>query len=117
MDEIMFTTSSLIDLLSQIDELKDVDVGISEFPDGTIQLNVGNSSYDIRTDRADEVEVSQDIVDEISDINEATYNELSESGELSVTDDIEAINSGAVKQLLKTLLVGGIVRLTSKLVK
>lgn len=117
MDEIMFTTSSLIDLLSQIDELKDMDVGISESADGIIQLNVGNSSYDIRTDRADEVEVSQDIVDEISDINEATYNELSESGELSVTDDIETINSGAVKQLLKTLLVGGIVRLTSKLVK
>ena len=38
MDSIVFTPASLIDLLSQIEELKDYDIGISETIDGQIQL-------------------------------------------------------------------------------
>lgn len=117
MDEILFTSSSLIDLLSQIEELKDVDVGIVETPDGDIQLQVGESTYSIDTNNADIVEVSSDVVDEISDINEEAYSELSSNSELSITEDSDVINSGIIKEIAKTLLVGGLVRLTGKVIK
>ena len=117
MEEILFTSSSLIDLLSQIEELKDVDVGIVETPDGNMQLHVGESTYAIDTGTADIVEVPIDVVEEVSDINEEAYSDLSNSSELSVTNDIESINSGVIKEVMKTLLVGGLVRLSGKLIK
>lgn len=117
MCEILFTTSSLLDLLSQIDELKDLDIRLVEDNARNLQLGIGSSLYDIPTANAEAVEVAQDTLQDVSDINEDAYAELSESGEIDLTANVATVKSGAVKQLLKTLLVGGMVRLTSKLVK
>lgn len=118
MDEIVFTTSSLIDLLSQIDELKDLDVGILEEPNGTLQLNVGNSSYSIDTTYAEEVEAPAEVVDEIGDVNDEAYTTLSDTTDVSIVGvGEEAVESGILKELAKTLAIGGMVRLSANILK
>lgn len=110
-DTILFTPASLLDLLAQIDELKDVNVGISETIDGQLQLDIGDSSYLISTEAAVDVQVDDSTVEQIEDANYEAYDNL-DSNLFDVTDNIE---SGIIKELAKTLLVGGLVRLTSKL--
>lgn len=113
MNELVLTPASLLDLLSQIDELKDLDVGISETIDGGIQLQIGESIYLIEN-TAEDVIVDDEVVEDVSSINENTYDELM-SGEDFIKDD--TIESGVIKELAKTLLVGGLVRLTTKFLK
>ena len=55
---------------------------------------------------------AEDLWTTIQSIN--TYDELAESGEVEVSDPIE---SGLVKQLFKTLLIGGMVRFAAKELK
>lgn len=116
MSDIVFTPSGLLELLTQIDELKDVNIGISETVDGDLQLQVGESTYQIDTSDATDVEVDEQVVDTVQDVNVETYEALSESEDIAVSD-YEAIESGLIKSLAKTLLLGGLVKLTSKMLK
>lgn len=114
MESIVFTPASLIDLLSQIEELNDNAIGISETIDGKIQLNVGESSYIIDTDVATDVIVDEQTVEQVEDTNFEAYESLDESIEVSVPEDGDVpIESGIIKELAKTLLVGGLVRLST----
>lgn len=114
MESIVFTPASLIDLLSQIEELNDSAIGISETIDGKIQLNVGESSYIIDTDVATDVIVDEQTVEQVEDTNFEAYESLDESIEVSVPEDgYVPIESGIIKELAKTLLVGGLVRLST----
>ena len=47
MNEIVFTPAGLLDLLSQIDEFKDLDIGLAPTIDDKLQLQIGNSIYTI----------------------------------------------------------------------
>ena len=116
MTDIVITPSGLLDLLSQIDELKDVNIGLTETADGDLQLQVGDSTYQIDTSNATNVEVDEQVVDTIQDVNIDTYEELGESGDVDVSD-YEPVESGLIKSLAKTLLLGGLVKLTSKMLK
>ena len=112
-NEILFTPAALLDFLSQIEELADKDIAVNE--DGSsITVIIGNSTYEINKSDAEPVEVEPDVVDEVSDINEFTYEELDDV-EYSELDDEEVVEGGLIKEALKTLAVGGMVRLTSKL--
>lgn len=115
MSDIIFTPSGLLELLTQIDELSDVNVGISETVDGDLQLQVGQSTYLISTEEASEVSVDESTVDTIDDIDIATYESLESSGEVELSD--EPIEGGLIKSIAKTLLLGGMVKLTAKLLK
>lgn len=110
-DTILFTPASLIDLLAKIDELKDVNISITETFDGDLQLNIGESVYIISSDEATDINVDESTAEKIDDINYQAYEDLDDE-EFDVTEPIE---SGIIKELAKTLLVGGLVRLTSKL--
>lgn len=116
MQEIIFTPAALLDLLSQIDELKDVNIGITETIDGQIQLQIGNSTYILEADNATEVEVDESVIDAVEDANLYAYEDLADSGQINL-DASEPIESGVLKELAKTLLVGGMVRLSAKLLK
>ena len=48
MGNLLFTPSAVLDLLVQIDELKDKEVGIVETLDGNLQLSIGDSDYRAR---------------------------------------------------------------------
>ena len=111
MSELLFTPASVLDLLSQIDELQHVDVGIDEISDNEIQVTVGESTYIISSENATVVEVDEHSLDMVEDANMEAYEVLEESGE------IETVEGGVIKEIAKTLLVGGLVRLTTKLLK
>ena len=118
MDSIVFTPASLIDLLSQIEELQDHDIGISETIDGGIQLTVGESLYIIDTDNSTDIQVDGDVVDTVEDANLEAYENLDDSVDVVVSGQgEEPVESGLIKALAKTLLVGGLVRLSAKLLK
>lgn len=108
MENIVFTPAAVLDLLSQIDELSDYSISMDEYSDH-IELAVGESVYELPTIMADEVEVDSDVVEDIDEINQSTYENF---------DDMsDYINSGIIKELLKTVAVGGLVRLTNNLLK
>ena len=108
--ETVFTASAVLDLLMQIDELKDYDIDLRESESGDISLTIGDSVYDLNTDAA-EVEVAPEVVDEVSEINEDNLSELENSADV----ELYPVESGVLKELAKTLMIGGIVRLTKKL--
>lgn len=114
--QILFTPAALLDLLSQIDELKDRDVGVVETADGRFQVKIGESTYTIDTSQATDVEVPADVVDTVEDVNEDAYMNMEESGEIDITDG-EPVESGLIKELAKSLLLGGMIRLSRKLLK
>lgn len=113
-DSILFTPASLLDFLSSIDELKDLDVGLTETIDGNIQIQIGSSIYEIDTSNATDVSVDESVVDTVDDVNQSTYEDLDETYDSNALDDIEG---GLIKEALKTLLIGGMVRLGAKMLK
>lgn len=114
MESLLFTPASLLALFTQIKELEDYDLQITETIDGKIQLQVGESIYEIEPESAVDVEVDEQDVDNVEDLNLSTYQDLEDSGEIEITEPIEA---GIIKELAKTLLVGGMVRLGAKALK
>ena len=112
-NEILFTTASLLDFLQQIEELSDKDIILDE-NDSIITVTIGESTYSINKSDAEEVEVEPEVVDEVSEITETTYEEL-DAVEYNELDSEEPVEGGLIKEALKTLAVGGLVRLTAKL--
>lgn len=111
--QILFTPSSLVDFLTQVDELKDVNIGVND--DGEkVSISIGDSTYEINPKSFTDIDVSDDDVDQVCQANESNYDELEESGSIEIDDSVE---SGIIKQLLKTLAIGGIVRLAAKELK
>jgi hypothetical protein len=106
MNEIIITTSGLAEILTQIDELSEYDISVSEQSNGTVQITIGDSQYNINP--AETIETPAEVVEDISTINDNVYDSF---------DEDSYIQSGVIKELTKTLLVGGLVRLASKILK
>lgn len=114
MNELVFTSAAIIDLLSSIEELKDYQIGVTETLDGGLQVQVGDSIYVIESETISEVETAQRVVEQIDEINTTAYEDMEEKYEMEVTDTVE---SGIIKELAKTLLIGGVVRMAAKTLK
>lgn len=114
MENIVFTPASLIDLLSKIDELSEFNVGITETIDGDLQLEIGDSIYSIQTEGAIDVTVDESVVNQIEIVNESAYESLSDDVDVEY---LETIESGILKEAAKSLLLGGMLRLSAKLLK
>ena len=112
-NEILLTPAALLDFLRQVDELADKDIILDE-DDSAITVTIGNSTYTINKSDAEEVEVPDDVVDEVAEINENTYSEIDDI-EYDETGDGEIVEGGLIKEALKTLAVGGLVRLAGKI--
>lgn len=114
--ETLFTPAALLDFLLQIDELADYDVSVEEI-NGDIKVKIGKSTYTINADDAEDVEAPAEVVDEVAEINEGTYEEIANTDYEQYPDVPEdaPIEAGLISEALKTLAVGGMVRLTSKL--
>lgn len=111
----LFTPSAVLDMLSQIDEFSDMAMDISETVDGQISLRIGDSTYYIENKDENDIQVDDAVVDEVDDINIENYENLGEG--IDVLFDAEPVESGLIKEIAKTLLIGGMVRLTGKLLK
>lgn len=118
MNEILFTPAAVFDLLQNIDELSEYDLEIIQVSTGKIQLRVGESLYNIDTSSATSVNVDKSVVFDVKAINDSEYEsavDASYTADMVSVDD--EITSGVFKEVAKTLLVGGLVRLTSKLLR
>lgn len=115
-NEILFTPAALLDFLCQIDELSEYGVSVDEV-NGDIRVKIGDSTYTVNSDDAQDIETPAEIVDEVSEINNDTYDEIANTEYEQIQDIPEdsPIEGGLIKEVLKTLAVGGMVRLTSKL--
>ena len=111
-NETLFTPAALLDFLRQVDELSDKDISVDD-TGLALNITIGDSSYSIDFNQAEEVEVPDEVVAEVADINESTYEEIDDV-EYSALDEDETVEGGIIKELLKTLAVGGMVRLTGK---
>lgn len=112
MEELVFTSASILDLLSSIDELKDKNINLTETESG-ISITIGESNYEINTANATEVEVDEEVVEEIDEVTSEAYSELSDNG-VDVQDEVEG---GPIKELIKTLMLGGMVKMTANMLK
>lgn len=112
MDELMLTSASLLDILSNIDELKDKDISVNETDSG-IDLSIGDSLYRISSSDAYSISVSRDVVEEISDVADEAYEDLGAEG----VDISERVEGGPIKEIVKTLLIGGMVKMTANMLK
>jgi len=113
-NEILLTPAALLDFLRQVDELADKDISVDE-TGSTLTVTIGESTYDIDLNQAETVEVPDEVVDEVADVADEAYAELGEAG-VDVTDaDDEVVEGGLISEALKTLAVGGLVRLTGKI--
>ena len=116
MNDILFTPAAVLDLLIKIKELSELDIGITETIDNGIQIQIGESIYEIPGNAPEAVKVDNEVIEQIADINQDTYEEL-ESEENVELSDQTTIESGLIKEAAKSLLLGGLVRLTGKLLK
>lgn len=112
MGEIVFTPAGLVELLSQIAELQNYDVGIVETIDGKLQLQVGDSVYELDgSANIPEVSAPEDVVDQVEEINLQAYDNL--------TDDFEVkqeVEGGLISSFVKALKLGGMLRLAAKVI-
>lgn len=115
-EELLFTSASLLDLLTQIEELQDKDISISEGDSGLV-LSIGGSTYNIQPDKSTQTDVvtDEESLESIDDACAELYADLESSRGVELSDEV--IESGVIKEVLKTLLIGGMVRLGKKLLK
>jgi len=114
MEGLVFTPAAVLALLSQIDEISELDVGVTETLDGNLQIQVGESVYVLSDESATDISVEPDILEAVESINVEAYEELADNGQIEIQEPIE---SGILSQIGKTLAVGGLVRLASKLLR
>lgn len=110
--EKLFTPAAVLDLLTQIDELRAYGINITETIDGQLQLTIGDSIYMITDEVATHIDVEDAVVNQIEDINMAAYEELAETGDIDLQEPVE---SGILSTLAKALAIGGVVLLGKKL--
>ena len=113
MDNIVFTPAALFELLSSIKELSDYEIGVTETMDGNIQLEIGESIYEISSEVAEDVQVDGEVIEQIEEINQEAYDTLIDEDESTFYNRDEPIEGGIIKALAKTLFVGGLVRLSA----
>lgn len=104
----VLTISGLISFLSEIEQLKGIDMQVSEDENGW-SIAIGEDIY--RLESENEIEVDSDIVDSIEEIDEEGWDEVPD-----VVEE-EPVEGGVIKELLKTLAIGGLVRLTKNAIQ
>lgn len=117
MDELLFTPAALLSVLVQIDELKDCNIGITETVDGKLQLQIDDSFYSLEPENETTITVDESDADAVEDANMEAYSELESSGVALEELSQESVESGLVKEALKSMLLGGMIRLSTKLLK
>lgn len=118
-NEVMFTSASVLDLLLQIDELKEYTISLTETLDDNIQLQIGDSVYLIENDNAKIINVDEEVVEEIELTTEDAYTEIEDYTDVidetyRDIDEFEPVNAGIIKEVAKSLLLGGMIRFAGK---
>ena len=114
-EQTLFTSAAVLDLLAQIDELKDKEVYLVETSTG-FNVNIGDSTYNIQAESPIEIEVDTETIDEIADGTIDAYIDMAEDNKISLEEHEfdNTVEGGPIKSLLKTLFIGGLVKMGSK---
>lgn len=112
METKVLTISGLMAFLSQIEQLKGLDMTVAEEDNGIV-ISIGEDTYLIESEPDSIVEVDGDVIDSVETINEDGWDDIEDD----VVDEFvegpdEAVEGGIIKELIKTLAIGGLVRLT-----
>ena len=108
MSNVVLTPSALLAFLNEIDELKDKEINFHE-SDDKISISIDDNTYVLDASDAIEVLVDEQSYEEVVTANEDGYEEIGEDVEEIESDEIE---SGIIKELIKTLALGGLVKMT-----
>lgn len=108
----VLTISGLVSLLSEIEELKGLDISVTEEAN-TVCISIGDSTYCIESPESSSVDVPNEVVDVVSDIDEEGWDEIADV----IEQEDETIEGGLIKEVLKTLAIGGLVRLTKNAIQ
>lgn len=110
----VFTPVGILEILSQISELDDYELGLQEDPNGDVRIFVGESQYIIKSSSLDKLVVPENVSDSIENIDKDTADEILDAGaeERSHSDVVE---SGVLREIVKSMLVGGAIRMIKKL--
>lgn len=116
-DTLVLTPSALLAFLSQVEELLDKDIELFENED-SLEIRIGDATYNIESSASASIEVEEDVVEELDEINEDGYEEI-DADDFTEVKEIEGdlVEGGIIKELVKTLAVGGLVRLTTNMLK
>ncbi len=108
MEETLFSAASLLTILSSIEEIDAEQIDLDTDESG-ITISFDGKSYRFDYDKSGtaEVEVSDEDMTETQEVISAEME----------NESPETVEAGILSGALKTLLVGGLVRLTSKLLK
>ena len=116
MDDLLFTPAALLSVLLKIEELKDHDIRIYQTLDGDVQLQIDDSVYSLEPENETVIDVEESDLEAVEDANMEAYSDLKEEGEdVSVEISEEPIQSGIIKEALKSMLLGGMIRLSKKI--
>ena len=111
---IVFTPAAVLELLNNIEELQEYNLSIVETMDGNLQLQVGDSIYNIDTENVEEVEAPPEVVDIVEDINEEAYEDLVSDTDFEFSDS-KVVEAGLIKEAIKSMLLGGAIKFIKKL--
>lgn len=111
MSDIILTPSALLGFLNQIEELRDKDINFTESED-RLTITIDDSQYVLDASDAPEVEIDEESFEQVEDANTEGYEQLGDEMEITDIQGDEPVEGGIIKELIKTLAVGGLVRLT-----
>ena len=109
MSNLVLTPSALFAFLSEIEELEGVEIVLDDSKEDQLVVNIGDSSYVLDASQSAEVEVDEDVIEEIEEANQEGYDELGNEVEDVIQEEVEG---GIIKELIKTLALGGLVKMT-----
>lgn len=124
MEQNLITTSGLLEILLNIDELSEYPIDVQETTDGNISITIGNSSYvAVTSEAAITMNATPEDADLISELNEEVYEEIVEEysdnnvdlDDYDPTMPEDTIESGLLKDIAKTFLLGGAIKLAKNL--
>ncbi len=108
MSDILLTPSALLAFLNEIEELKDKEITFHENADQVTVIIDGNE-YILDASDSVEIEVDDQTADKVETANEYGYEEIGEDIEDIADEEVEG---GIIKEIVKTLALGGLVRMT-----
>lgn len=114
MSEILFTPAAVLELLLNIEELADKNISLIEDSSGHITVTIGSSRYNINDDAAVPCRMDASVVDTIAEEADQAYQDLAQTEGVDLETPVE---SGILKGIVKSLLLGGMIRAIPKLIK
>lgn len=113
-ENLLLTGYAVVQFLTQVEELKGYEITYREDVDGGFIISIGDNDYKVSGDSAPEVELSAEDIGVVEGVMDDAFDQLVEDSDVEIDNSVE---SGTFMNLVKSLLLGGMVRAIPKLMK